>query len=228
MATRQMSSPKKKDMEDAGQAAAPFEGNIDGMVIRFPNIGAIPIIKPVEKEGSIDRTQSGETAGTASLQDSEEELLQQVEATIGKHLSAVFDGDARNDSFLNRLSALSQSRKSSINGSLEKYLIGGLDDDDDDDDIDDVVSRVSGLDAGFATHRELIDAVERLNEYLKQTELELSDEKRKRRLREKNLIKLAKELGTRGKIIERQLETMSEVRLSFFVECPATTSVTSF
>jgi hypothetical protein len=200
-----MSSPRNAD-------TAHFEGNVGGMIISIPIIGASPI-KPVEMEGSVDRTHSGETAATASLEDSEEELLQHVEATVGKRLSAVFDGEAQNDPFLNRLSALSQCRSNSINGSSsEKFYIGSVDDDDDSD----ATSRESGLDAEVATHRELVEAVERLNEYLKQTELELSDEKRKRRLREKNLIKLAKELGARGKIIEDQLETINEVRSSFF------------
>ena len=214
-------------MEDVPNPDVDFVGTIGGMVISIPSIGAISPIKSVKQQGSFDCTQSGETAGTASLEDSEVELLQQVEATIGKRLSAAFERDDRKDSFLNRLSALSQSRKNATNEgnntmnevSFEQYYIGDLDDDFD------VVSRASGLDAEAATHQELIEAVESLNEFLKQTELELTDEKKKRRDREKNLIKLAKELGTRGEIIESQQETMSEVRLSLFVEFPATTSL---
>jgi hypothetical protein len=200
-------------MEDEDQAA-PFVGNIGGMVISIPSIEASPI-KPVEQQGSIDCTQSGETAGTtASLADSERELLQQVKATIGKRRSGVVERDARNDSFLNRLSALSESRNNTNNQqvSYEKFYIGNLDDDDDFD----VVSRASGMDATAATHRELIEAVERLDVFLKQTELELTNEKKKRRDREINLIKLAKELGTRGKIIESQHEAMRKVSSSIF------------
>jgi hypothetical protein len=209
-------------MEDA-EPAAPFVGNVGGMIISIPSIGASATpIKPVEKQGSFDHTQSDETAGTASLEDSEEELLQQVKATIGKRLSAVFEWDARNDLFLNRLSALSQSTNNSPNGlSYEKLCIG------DDDDFD-VVSKASGLDPDLATHQELIEAVEELNEYLKETEHELTSEKRKRRLRENNLIKLAEELGIRGKIVDGQHETMSKVRSTFFFNIRQNNVIYSF
>ena len=213
-------------MEDVPNPKVDFVGTIGGMMISIPRSGAISPFQSVKQQGSIDCTLSGETAGTASLEDSEVELLQQVEATIGKRLSAAFERDARNDSFLNRLSVLSQSRINATRGnnatnevSFEKLYIGDIADDLD------VVSRSSGMDSEAATHRELIEGVERLDEFLKQTELKLTHEKKKRREREKNLIKLAKELGTRGEIIESQHETMSEVRPSFFVEFPATTSL---
>ena len=222
-------------MEDVPNPKVDFVGTIGGMMISIPRSGAISPIHSVKQQGSIDCTLSGDTAGTASLEDSEVELLQQVEATIGKRLSAAFERDARNDSFLNRLSALSQSRINATNEgnnatnegnnamnevSYEKLFIGDIADDLD------VVSRASGMDSEAATHRELIEGVERLDEFLKQTELKLTHEKKKRREREKNLIKLAKELGTRGEIIESQQETMSEVSSSLFVEFPATKFLT--
>ena len=150
----------------------------------------------------------------------EEALLRKVEDTLQKHQhhiissgSSVFsETDVQRDSFIARLAQLTRKARNSSSASnasigastLERHYMSETDDDTT------VASRLN-FQPHDATHKDLIDALERMNELLKVTELDLSGEKKKRKTREKNMIKLAKELGTRGKIMEQQINKINEV-----------------
>ena len=63
--------------------------------------------------------------------------------------------------------------------------------------------------------QELLSKIARLTDQLKDTEKQLSVEKEKRKKKEKNLVKLAKELKKRNQKRENDLERIEEVRRCF-------------
>jgi hypothetical protein len=177
---------------------------------------------------SIDRSASTETVTTAtsptdndSLDEHEMQLLLKIEAAIRRRMSSMnnnnnnnsFSGDAASfggrggsilqDSFIRRLSLVSMgSANGSLSGSMAKWSTAE--------------SATSSLDNGKIdlekTPGELIAVMDRLREKLQDTQVQLSTEKARRRTREKNLVKLAKELGKNRSKFEEQAETIEEVR----------------
>jgi hypothetical protein len=176
---------------------------------------------------SIDRTASTETVTTAtptdndSLDEHEMQLLLKIEAAIGRRMSSInnnnsFYGDASvggrggsimQDSFIRRLSLVSMgSASGSISGSVAKLSTA-----------ESATSSLDGKVDAEKTPGELMAAMDRLREKLQDTQVQLSTEKARRRTREKNLVKLAKELGKNRSKFEEQAETIEEVRCIVFM-----------
>jgi hypothetical protein len=163
-------------------------------------------------------TSTAATSPTTVPESEEEFLLRKVEDTLQKHVvgsgSSVFsEQDIQRDSFIARLASLARKARSS-NASIQSASVGASTLEryymSEDDDTLEVASRI-GIQPHDATHKDLIEALERMNEFLKVTEIELGEEKKKRKTREKNMIKLAKELGTRGKIMQQQIDKINDV-----------------
>lgn len=127
---------------------------------------------------------------------------------------ASLDGSGIHDSFVERLSAsyswsIGGSSTGTSDSSYPKFYIGTVSEESEEYSI---LSHVSDLGADDMSHSELLDVVKRLYKELKKADEALSAERKRRHSREKNLIKLAKELGRRKNVSTKQLNKNDEVR----------------
>ena len=123
------------------------------------------------------------------------------------------DGSSVHDSFVEQLnvsftSSIGGSSTGTTDSSYHKFFIGTVSEETEECSVQ---SHVSDLGTDDFSHGELRDAVQRLYKQLKQTEDALASERKSRRSREKNLIKLAKELGKRKNSSNKLLDKIAEV-----------------
>lgn len=161
-------------------------------------------------------------SGTYSvLEDSSSSNAADTKTTTG---TTTMDAAAsQNSNSADRVVVNKNTSKSIISSSWDQYLAGGTgsmygeknDTNSDDDswqssDNDKVSLLQEGADE--MTYEELLALVERLYDNLKQADAALTKERSRRTGREKNLIKLAKELRTRKSKMEELEEQIEEVR----------------
>lgn len=123
------------------------------------------------------------------------------------------DGSSLHDSFLENLnvsytSSIGGSSTGTNESSYHKFFIGTVSEETEECSVQ---SHVSDLGTEDLSHGELMDAVQRLYKQLKQAEDALTVERNKRRSREKNLLKLAKELGKRKNSSNKLLDKIAEM-----------------
>jgi predicted RNA-binding protein with PIN domain len=186
-------------------------------------------IQSPESKGSRSTTQkvsvSPQESTTAATDEDEscefygsETFVRVKEGTSSSNRNSAIslDGSSLHDSFLDHLnvsytSSIAGSASTGTNeSSYHKFYIGTVSEETEDCSIQ---SHISDLGTDELSHGELMDAVQRLYKQLKQAEDSLSSERKKRRSREKNLIKLAKELGKRKNASNKLLDKIAEVSL---------------
>ncbi len=154
-----------------------------------------------------------ETEGEESSEEEERVTFVKVKDGSPKRTSLPSLDGSGNDSFVNRLnlscsSSIGGSSTGTSDSSYQKFYIGTVSEESEECSIQ---SHVSDIGADEMSHRELVDVVQRLYLELKKVDEALSAERKRRHSREKSLIKLAKELGRRKSLSNKQLEEIHEV-----------------
>lgn len=186
-------------------------------MISIPTLVPFPQDSPRESS-----TAASSTEEERSFEEEEKEVAvklndgspkqQQKRRSINSTCMASLDGSAMNDSFMVRMAASSSSIGGSSAGisesSSQRFYIGTVNEGEEGS----IQSHVSDLGADDLSHGELMDVVYRLYKQLKKADESLSAEKKRRHSREKNLIKLAKELGKRKEMTNVQSAKIEEMR----------------
>lgn len=183
---------------------------------------SIPTLVPSPQDSPRESsTAASSTEEERSFEEEEKEVAvklndgspkqQQKRRSINSTCMASLDGSAMNDSFMVRMAASSSSIGGSSAGisesSSQRFYIGTVNEGEEGS----IQSHVSDLGADDLSHGELMDVVYRLYKQLKKADESLSAEKKRRHSREKNLIKLAKELGKRKEMTNVQSAKIEEV-----------------
>jgi hypothetical protein len=189
-------------------------------MISIPKLVTSPQESP--REGSAAASSEDEEKSCGFDHEEEKQVpvkLKDGSSPIKRNCVASLDGSAldgsstMNDSFMMRMASSSSIGGSSAGiseSSSQRFYIGTVDEEE----AGSVQSHVSNLGTDDMSQGELMEVVHRLYKQLKKTDITLSEEKKRRRSREKNLIKLARELGKRKEMTNMQMAKIEEVSCS--------------
>ena len=202
-------------VEDSKEIEAQVMAEIRN-ALNLPTVESPTSMVSIQKKESISPQESS-TAATDEDEDCQfyetETFVRVKEGTSKKNSANTLDGSSLHDSFVDHLnvsftSSVCGSSTGTNESSYQKFYIGTVSEDTEEGSVQ---SHMSDLGTDDFSHGELMDAVQRLYKQLRQTEDALAAERKRRRSREKNLIKLAKELGKRKNSSTKLLQKIAEV-----------------
>ena len=203
-----MSAEESKQIEE--EIMAELRSALGRCEIQPPaSIISIPKVVRSPRDSSTLGTEEG------SMEEEEKEMFVKVKDAPPhrRTSSASLEDSVLNDSFMLRMTSSMSSIGGSSTGlsesSSQRFYIGTVKEEGEEGSIQSHVS----FGADDMSHDELMDVVHRLYGELKKADETLAREKKRRHSREKNLLKLAKELGTRKDATDKLLSKIGEVRL---------------